>query len=125
MSISATDIFWPLPVYKSINGEEMSAFYGPGWDRQYRIVGARTIETARACGLMNDTPTRPGSMFLPYYRESVPDLYEPGLIYRELLPSPGSETAQQGSTKFLPLIGVYYCNTETGEAKFLAGVDTL
>lgn len=98
----------------------MSDFYGPGWDRQYRIVGARTIETARVCGFMNNIPVRPGTMFLPYFRESVPDLYEPGLVYRELLPSPRTK-----STQFPPLIGVYYCNTETGESRFLAGVDNL
>ncbi|KAM3568890.1 hypothetical protein VYU27_008995, partial [Nannochloropsis oceanica] len=82
---AAADIFLPGPTYSSITATEMEAFYGgEGWDRRYKILGARSREVAKACGLDD-----PGALLLPFRNDKLnnnpPAI--PAVIEREMLPT--------------------------------------
>ena len=44
---AAADVFIPGPTYSSVTATEMENFYGDGWNRRYKVLGARSREVAK------------------------------------------------------------------------------
>ncbi|TFJ88419.1 hypothetical protein NSK_000768 [Nannochloropsis salina CCMP1776] len=81
-SFAAADVFVPGPTYSSLTAQDMENFYGKGWDRRYKIVGATSRDIVKACGLDD-----PHALFLPYKNELMNNNPPavPAVIEREML----------------------------------------
>lgn len=80
-SLETAELAVPQPSYTSISFASMGDFYGPRWDRGYRVVSAVSRDVVSACG-MDD----PRAMFLAFSSDKVPSPpVFPGIIYREQL----------------------------------------
>ncbi len=64
---AAADIFIPGPTYSSVTATEMENFYGEGWDRKYKVLGARSREVAKVRIGSSLPPSLPSSPFFPLF----------------------------------------------------------
>jgi hypothetical protein len=82
-SLETAELAIPQPSFASVSLGTMGDFYGPNWDKKYRVVAAQTPEVAQRCGLY---APHNGSLFLPFSSVDVPSPpVFPSIIWREQL----------------------------------------
>lgn len=84
---TTTDVFIPGPTYSSVTANMMEEHYGPGWDRRYKVIAARSryvLETGslHACKFPITPTTTPTQRHRPGVRArrpvgAVPPLLQP------------------------------------------------